>query len=546
MKPKGRSLDEFLDGLGPAERRLLEAAANGEAAEIGKTRPPSMTADNKIRPEFLRFLALGGDDHAPVHEKGLYLKGGWISSKLDLEFCRIPVPITLKWCNVAGSVTLRDAELPGLFLDTTAARGLDAERLDCKGSVYIDDSQIQGLVSFNSARIGGDLRCVGSHFVNEAGDCLQGQEAHITGDLILGYPFERNSLVASGDVDFWGAQIKGDVRCSGVRFGKCVWFTGARIKGDLDFSRCSFVPSNDRAELELERADIGGRLIFSRVTGKAKSFTLRAASVESLVDDMPSWHIADELLLDGFRYNRFLDTEIQVGSKDWIPHSSPTDAKRRIDWLRLQPEFKPQPWEQLIRVFREMGHEEGAKRVAIAKQVEIAKQERIHKSRCVARTLHRIYGLLSGYGYRPGLLILWAIGVAALGVILFEGAAFLGVMAPTDWRVIGDTPDPLCLPERGGNWTTCQWLQGRGYPSFDPIASSFDLITPLIATQQTKDWAPATRGKCPQPDFLGICELSGYRPLGLLFWIFARLETLAGWAFGLMFVAIASGLIKRD
>jgi hypothetical protein len=233
-----------------------------------------------------------------------------------------------------------------------------------------------------------------------------------------------------------------------------------------------------------------------------------------------------------------------------------TDADSRIAWLDRQRErdlrtdFKPQPWEQLIKVLREIGYEEGAKRVAIAKQ------DRIHKSRRVAEALHRIYGRLSGYGHRPSRLIAWALGVAVLGAILFKAAAILGVMAPTDWRVIADTTDPMCLPERGGNWTTCQSLHRRGYPSFDPIVYSFDLIIPVIATQQTKDWAPATRWKCRQPDFLGICErrlepgvvsdTSGYWPLGLLFWIFARLETLAGWAFGLMFVAIVSGLIKRD
>jgi hypothetical protein len=48
-------------------------------------------------------------------------------------------------------------------------------------------------------------------------------------------------------------------------------------------------------------------------------------------------------------------------------------------------------------------------------------------------------------------LIAWALGVAVLGAILFKAAAILGVMAPTDWRVIADTTDPMCLPERGGN-----------------------------------------------------------------------------------------------
>jgi hypothetical protein len=43
-----------------------------------------------------------------------------------------------------------------------------------------------------------------------------------------------------------------------------------------------------------------------------------------------------------------------------------------------------------------------------------------------------------------------------------------------------------------------------------------------------------------------ISTTSGYWLLGLAFWLLARIVTLAGWAFGLMFVAIVSGLIKRD
>jgi len=255
------------------------------------------------------------------------------------------------------------------------------------------------------------------------------------------------------------------------------------------------------------------------------------------------------------RYGRFIGADVQEETGISTRRPSPTDAETRIKWLGRQraqdltKDFKPRPWEQLTKVLRNIGHQDGAKKVAIAKR------QRIVKSKRLARVLHPIYGVLRRYGYRPGWLIAWAIGVALLWSGLFKIAANLGVMAPTDWRVIADTTDPGCRPERGGNWTTCQSLHHRGYRSFDPVVYSFDLILPVIATEQTKDWAPSTTEPCQRVNWLGFCKepladggvagASGYWWPGLIFWLLARLETLAGWAFGLTFVAIVSGLIKK-
>jgi len=99
-------------------------------------------------------------------------------------------------------------------------------------------------------------------------------------------------------------------------------------------------------------------------------------------------------------------------------------------------------------------------------------------------------------------------------------------------------------------------LKGRKYPAFDPLIYSFDLMLPVFATQQTKDWAPLIVepcsainriGLCTQPLALGVTATTwGYSPLGYFFWLIARIENLLGWILGLGFVAHVSGLIKRD
>jgi hypothetical protein len=43
-----------------------------------------------------------------------------------------------------------------------------------------------------------------------------------------------------------------------------------------------------------------------------------------------------------------------------------------------------------------------------------------------------------------------------------------------------------------------------------------------------------------------ITSASGYWPWGVFIWLMAKVETLSGWIFGLLFVAIVAGIIKKD
>lgn len=92
--PKGRTLLEFLP-LQPGETELLQACEEGEVAELADKRPTERTAANAVRASFIRFLALGGDDKAPIHEHGVRLAGAWIEGALDLEGAFTPSGLML-------------------------------------------------------------------------------------------------------------------------------------------------------------------------------------------------------------------------------------------------------------------------------------------------------------------------------------------------------------------------------------------------------------------------------------------------------------------
>jgi hypothetical protein len=87
-RPFGRLLvDFYLDGqstphaLLPAEERLLTAMPKGQRLTLAEARPTKATTKNRVRAEFLRYLALGGDDEIPVHEKGVQLDGAYVEGE---------------------------------------------------------------------------------------------------------------------------------------------------------------------------------------------------------------------------------------------------------------------------------------------------------------------------------------------------------------------------------------------------------------------------------------------------------------------------------
>jgi hypothetical protein len=168
-RPFGRSLKDCRkegmttpNGLWPAEEELLKAAAAGKPCIAGSGRPDAPTADSKIDPLFLRFLLLGGDEFAPVHEKGIDIQGAFIKGDIDLEGCEITRPLRLFNCHVAGSLIGVNAQLGELDLRKSFLQSIDCSFSRFKGSVFLTNGfEAKGEVRFRGAEIGGGLDCRG-------------------------------------------------------------------------------------------------------------------------------------------------------------------------------------------------------------------------------------------------------------------------------------------------------------------------------------------------------------------------------------------------
>ncbi|MCV2865601.1 hypothetical protein [Defluviimonas sp. WL0075] len=90
---------------------------------------------------------------------------------------------------------------------------------------------------------------------------------------------------------------------------------------------------------------------------------MESARVDDLVDDSESWPDPGRLILDGFIYDKIAGF---------------TDVAKHLEWLskgdHWEGEFLPQPYAQLAKVYREMGHERAA-RVVGMRQEQLMRQD---------------------------------------------------------------------------------------------------------------------------------------------------------------------------
>ena len=147
-KPKrafGRSLADFRiegattpNGLHPAEERLLDCAARGTACSIASVRPEEATPENTVRGAFLRFLLLGGDEDAPVHEKGVIRRAPSSWTTWTWQAPQAARPLKLAWCRVEGKLIGRNAQLGPLILSGSHIRGIDCYGAGVVGDVHLE------------------------------------------------------------------------------------------------------------------------------------------------------------------------------------------------------------------------------------------------------------------------------------------------------------------------------------------------------------------------------------------------------------------------
>ena len=385
--------------------------------------------------------------------------------------------------NAEGRVTLKGVEIgaqlvcSGGHFWNLGGEALNVDGIRTKGSVFLHDKfTAEGEVRLIGAKIGGQLACSGGHFRNPGNDALNADGVRVDGDVFL-----RDGFMAEGRVRLIGASIGGDFVCLDGRF--------QNQSGDA---------------LNLKRAKIMGALIFEALPHQPEgTINFTSVQVGQFEDDQSGWPNNGHLEINGFEYNILTNTPSKI------------HIKKRLEWLRLQPAFLPQPYEQLIHVLRRMGYEREARLTAVAKQEAL----RTHLTP-TGRIASWLLWATTGYGYKPWLAFFWMVGLVALGTLFFTQAHSDGMLVPTDIKVYATHHSSYMARLPGG------------YPAFQPILYSLDVAVPFVDLGQKSHW-----------------QLQEQRTEHWLYWLFEFwfvVQELTGWVLLLVAATAPTRLVRKD
>lgn len=501
----------MMDELVPiaAELKVIAAAAEGEMSDFrvgdeSKDDPAGGAAwgdERAVRAEIVRALCVGTRPDWPVHAKGVQIRGARIAGALDVESAVLRCPLVLMDCHIAECAVFDRAAIPALYvLDSMVEHGIAADGLTVKGSLSLRDTTTKGGVSLIGAEIGGQLTCEGATFANTDGAA-----------------FIADGLTVKSDVVLDDTTAKGEVRLIGVGIG-----------GQLSCERATFENPGGTA-LNLRAATIYELFLQSLKAPPNGVLDLSHTRVGTLADDPQSWPTAGSLRLAGFTYESFAP-------------GAPADAASRLNWLRRQPpqSFSAQPYEQLTRLLRQMGHDRDARIVAMAKQDDLLAFAK--RSPGIMPWYQRLWMRIKretvGYGYeiwRPWLFLtsLWLVGF-----LMFGYADQQKIMTPNKERVYLDASVKHAIAEGVDPRKSCynpfspkpeRSAQPQEYPCFNPLIYSLDLIVPFMDLHQEEYWAPN-----------GVHEWADI----FKWWKWSQI--ILGWVFASLAVGGLSGIVKKD
>ena len=202
-----------LDDLSDGERRLVKACRSGRPCILGNgERPEWPDPERIVRAELLRYLILGGCKKRMMSEKGVRLRGAYITGSLDVSFTRTQGATSLRNCRFVESVSATQSYFESLDLTDLAVPTLEAQGMHVRGDALLERSSLEnGILS--GAVIGGDLNCAGAIVAGRPEDAapdttssrkgaLEASRLKVGGHLLL-----NNGFVARQKVNLAGQKL---------------------------------------------------------------------------------------------------------------------------------------------------------------------------------------------------------------------------------------------------------------------------------------------------------------------------------------------------
>lgn len=270
--------------ISDVEWRLIENCQAGQSTVLNDgVRPERADPQVTVQAEVLRYLILGGCDACRVDERGVWLRGAYITGRLDLDYVTARGATALTHCRFDSKVYALRARLGVLNLAGSHCPGLNAHGVQVAGDVFLRDGFLaKDEVRLSGSEIGGQLACVGGEFDNADGYALNADAAQVAGDVILVEGFS-----AKGAVSLTGAEIGGQWNCRGGSFDNVEGF--ALLAQDLRVASIAFFSDGFTAKgaVSLLNAKVGDLNLqgcqiecVARMLDGVKLWALRAEGIE--------------------------------------------------------------------------------------------------------------------------------------------------------------------------------------------------------------------------------------------------------------------------
>jgi uncharacterized protein YjbI with pentapeptide repeats len=314
-------------------------------------------------------------------EGQLALIGAKVTGWLDMDSASIGGPLFMREGAEFADVNLNGAKIASqLSLVGARVTGtLDMESTSVGGHLLMHEGAEFAEVNLLGAQIAGQLSLIGAKVIGR----LTMHVASIGGDLLLrdaqfSEPIELFFTKIGGNMDLRGATLIG------------LHLSGARLEGELHLASPSWLP----------------------IWSDGASLAMRNTRVGAVQDEPRAW--PQEIFLDGFAYERLggfgTDPEAAVGVRG---------SRWFVDWLARNEQYSPQPYEQLAKVLREMGHPEMATDVLYAGRERERREAWQHGENLRWLGLSMLNWTIGyGHGHRFFWALYWVIGLTLIGTVV--------------------------------------------------------------------------------------------------------------------------------
>ena len=259
---------------------------------------------------------------------------------------------------------------------------------------------------------------------------------------------------------------------------------------------------------------------YQRIETHYMKIDLQFARIGRLRDDEQSWPQKNNINLDGFIYQK-------LGTDDNIKVLK--DAKTRLKWLRLQPDFFPQTYEQLAEVLKKEGDPDAATEILIHKERDIRP-----KLNRLSKFWNYFLDATIAYGYKPTQALVWSSLFISFGWNVFALGYYNCSNSISNNKCLFSPASEISPYTEESNNKKID----IDYPEFNFWLYSLDTFIPIVDLHQQEFWLPNSQKGREIPLILFKVKTGG-----LLRW-YLWVHIVFGWILTSLWVAGFSGLVR--